>query len=459
MKIGKWEIKRSLGISPIENVETIIAPPDVKSLGAADTEPYLWDYPFQFVAQMQAKKKPGEQLSADQMRTLARDCTTLRSVINYLKNQVSIVPLDIVPKFKQPSTGINEARYFFDIFGGLAGYGNRRSQLEERMLEDVLVVGYTAIYLKRDNNKVVEAKALDAGTFRIRCNSKGQYDDPPYEQVINGEKRTLYNYNQIIYNGPFANSYRPDFMSPVSWVQMPADSLIKLREWNYYFLAWGSTPNKAITIPTKSGSIQEIEAFMEKIREMLSGSPEQRQRIIPFPEGTQILDLGKTDMDFKEYEKALVREICAVYGVHPACIGMSGDTAYKESMEELIQSTARTGVGPLLEFRKSIYDRLLVELGYPNLEVVNLTDEEGQAITDTKEEEDLKDDLNNNPKEEEDTERILLKKWESKAITRLKEKGNADCDFEGLNSTVTRMIKSRLSQCKTKEDIKEIFTF
>ena len=88
MKIGKWEIKRSLGISPIENVETIIAPPDAKSLEVADTEPYLWDYPFQFVAQMQAKKKPGEQLSADQMRILARDCTTLRSVINYLKNQI-----------------------------------------------------------------------------------------------------------------------------------------------------------------------------------------------------------------------------------------------------------------------------------------------------------------------------------------------------------------------------------
>ena len=129
------------------------------------------------------------------------------------------------------------------------------------------------------------------------------------------------------------------------------------------------------------------------------------------------------------------------------------------------------GAGKLLNFRKAIYDRLITELGYPNLEIVNLITEDAkpeqgeEAVSNSTPKEGTPDKetvaetekkLDDEPGDVEQRSE-LLDKWKNKSIKRFKDKGTAQCDFDGLPLDLTESIHVKLENARSVQEIKDIF--
>jgi hypothetical protein len=187
--------------------------------------------------------------------------------------------------------------------------------------------------------------------------------------------------------------------------------------------------------------------------------------------------------------------------VQPASIGFVGEQ-YKVTQGESLAATTQFGAGPLLQWRKSLYDDLLKRRGYPELEAWNVTPHETGAAAraarnevrirsgqctpnEARAEEGLEplpggDTLflagglvpleqaasagqpdappaEAEPTESEAVERAL-RQWERKALNRLRAGKSAACAFEsGLPATLSHLVQQGLDECVTAEAVRSLF--
>jgi hypothetical protein len=188
--------------------------------------------------------------------------------------------------------------------------------------------------------------------------------------------------------------------------------------------------------------------------------------------------------------------------VQPASIGFVGEQ-YKVTQGESLAATTQFGAGPLLQWRKSLYDDLLRRRGYPELEARNVTPHEtgaaaraarnevrirsGQCTPNEARAEEGLEPLPGGdtlflagglvpleqaagagepadpeepeaPAEPEAVERAL-RRWERKALNRLRATRSAACDFvsEALPTSMLVRIVQGLEGCPTPEAVRAHF--
>jgi len=332
-------------------------------------------------------RKPGAILDTATLRRLADTYDILRSCINHLKREVSRVPIQITARDAKDETPqtlarIKNAEMFFEKRGGLGGVGKRRRHFEGMMIEDLCIIGATAIYKHPTlGGGLFSAEAIDAETIEPVVDAYGWVDpNVAYRQWVQGCAIRTFTDREMIYDGLYPMSYTPYFKSPVEYLVYVINNALAADKWNGTWLTDGDTPSDMMALP-EEWTPDMIKGWQNHWISLLSGNTKERRRMRFVPSGSQLVgNNSRKDQEFAEFELWLLRRTCAIMGVQPASIGFTGEQ-YKTTQEESMGATSDFGAGILLDFRKEHYDDFLEELGFPELEVINVTKKEDDFAT------------------------------------------------------------------------------
>lgn len=349
---------------------------------------YKLDNPIYWTTPQPPSRRPGQVVTVETLRRLADTYDVLRSCIQHLKREVMAVPFQIIPRDDSDDSEAVQAERraaeeWFEVSGGVGGYGKDRKTFEGELLEDLLVVGAGALFFRPTRGGgVFEVTAVDAATIRPRVDAFGWPgpDEKVYEQWVMGLQVATFTRKELAYEGLSINarSYSPYPASPVEWLVNAINSALRADQWNQAWLTDGTTPDDLIAVP-EGWSPGQVQSWQEYWDAMLAGNTRARRGTKFVPAGSnRVGSPTRKDQDFAAFELWLLRRTCSVMGVQPASIGYGGEQ-YKVSQEGSMEATSAFGVGVLLDWRKARYDDLLRRLGYPGLECRNVTGQEEKA--------------------------------------------------------------------------------
>lgn len=467
---------------------------------------YAFDNPFIYSQPHSPRMRPRTKIDLETLRRLADTYDVMRSCINHLKTEVQAVPIKLVAKdARDDSSGtkksIEEATAWLDSrAGGLGGFGLVRRHFEDQIFEDALVLGAFAVFVQQARNgKPYQVVAIDSATIKPKVDPYGwQHPGDAYEQWVQGVNvRPSISMDELIYDGMYPVSSTPYYRSPVEWLAGVTISALKADEWNRTWLTDGNTPDQLIAVP-KEWSPTQLQEYAAYFDAMLAGQMPDRRKARLVPDGTKpVWTQTRKDSDFQQFELWLMRRTCSIFGVQPASIGYAGEQ-YKVSQEESFSATSQFGVGRLLAMRADLYNDLLERLGFDGLQLVNVTEGEeepgertdrlakavgGPWMTPNEarkaegiepieggddlvgsvqpdEFDDSEGDIPEDDDPEEDEQRAAdLRRWERKALSRLREFGSPVCEFssEWLDELERVEIAEALLGCSSAEDVREVF--
>jgi len=320
------------------------------------------------------------------LRWTADTYDPLRACIEHLKREVCSVPIHIAakdPTDDSPDTlaRIDEAGAFFRRMGGYGGMGRRPAVFEKAVLEDLLVLGSCALYCHQEVSGCDEVFELDAASIRPLIGANGSPSQgEAYEQIHLGQRLRTFTMHELMVEELNPVTYTPKGKSPIEWLMLPITTALKADEWNRSWLTDGTTPGELLQLP-EGWSPAQIREFWEFWNEMMdSGGLRERRRLRVAPSGSRLTEAKRRDQEFGQLEQWMVRRTCSIFGVSPSAIGYEGET-YKVSQEGARKQTALLGAGPLLEFRKALWDELLERRGYGDLEAVQKSGRDEDALS------------------------------------------------------------------------------
>lgn len=466
---------------------------------------YAFDTPFIYSQQHSSRVRPKSRIDLEQLRRVAGTYDVMRSCINHLKTEVQAVPISIVAKEAKDDSeatkrAIKDATAWLNSrAGGLGGFGVVRRHFEDQIFEDALVVGAFAAYIEVTRiGKPYQVVAVDSMTIKPKVDPYGwQHPNDAYEQWVQGMNvRPSISMEELIYDGLYPVSYTPYYVSPVEWLIGVTLSALKADEWNRTWLTDGNTPDQLIAVP-KEWTPAQLQEYAVYFDAMLAGEMSDRRKARLVPDGTKpVWTQSRKDADFQQFELWLMRRTCSIFGVQPASIGYAGEQ-YKVSQEESLTQTTQFGVGRLLAMRMDLYNELLERLGWGHLECKNVTEGEEEPAeradrlqkavggpwmtpNEARQAEGLDpieggDDLVGTASEDEFDEGAMLdddegaddgeqrsedlRRWERKALSRMREQGSPCCEFASawIDDIERIEIFESLSACSTAEEIRELF--
>ena len=476
----------------------------VAPIPQAPTNPqgiYTLDNPWPFLVPQSPKKHPYDAVDTTTWRNMARRCDILKSVINHLKSEIATIPIEIVAREDEDNSDATKediqkaTKFFQSMSSGLGGFRTRRSHFESQIFDDLLTIGCVAVHISRNGlGEVLEVIPIDCTTIRPVIDAYGFAPDHAYEQYVMGVKVEEYTKDELLYEGLYPVTWTPYFESPVEMLLSPIMSSMKADEWNRMWLTQGTTPADMVSLP-QDWNPEQIRQFVTYFDENLAGNTGNRVKTKFLPGGSERLTAySRKDNDSQEFELWLMKRICSLYGVQPASIGY-GDLQYKTSQKNSTDITSMYGAGVLLEFRKNLYDELLIQLGFENLEVINVAPWEEDAnqradrliklteagIYSTNEArkelgldplEKLQEDEEADPSQTDDvvaekptngdenvSENRVLQNWKNKAIRRFKDGKSLNFTFnhEGLNEEVATRVSKGLPLCTSLAEVVSLF--
>jgi hypothetical protein len=174
--------------------------------------------------------------------------------------------------------------------------------------------------------------------------------------------------DEIIYDGLWPMTWTPWFRSPVEYLITTVMAALASDKWNRQWLTTGDTPSDVFFLPPE-WTPEEIETFALYFNQMLSGNTEKRRQTKFLPGVlANRQSLGRKDQDFEKFDLWLARRTAAIMGVQLSSIGFAGEQ-YKVSQSESNDLTSRLGTVSLLAMRKELYDSVLVDLDFGDLEI------------------------------------------------------------------------------------------
>lgn len=471
---------------------------------------YAIDNPYAYTVPQSPRKRPMAAVDTFTLRQIAETYDIVRAIIEHLKREVYSIPWEIIPKDTNDDSDATkrrcqEAMEWFDTPGGLGGFGWTRQSYEFAMIEDLLVIGAQATYVRENQlGTLFEAKGIDAATIRPRIDQFGWSDEKyPFEQWIMGVVIAKFRADQLLYSGINARTWNPYYASPLEWLLAPIISGMKADEWNREWLTSGNAPGDDVFTLPETLTPDQVKTYISIFEEVMAGNTKERRKVRFLPSGSDRLSAGnRKDQEFQAFELWLLKRCCSMFGVQPASIGYSGEQ-YKVSQENSMEQTSQFGAGVILEFRTTHYNHFLDRNGYGDLEVQNIKNtyenpreraerlkmlveadiytsndarevegkdpiEGGEVLASEKAHQKAlevaaaKPKLDNKAKEGTGraTSRSALLQWQSKALNRVKNGSSALCRF--VTNEIDDVTKAGIyigldRDNLTPDDIKEVF--
>lgn len=466
---------------------------------------YSFNNPDFFTKTHSPERRPLSAVTISTLRALADNYPVLRSCIEHLKREVATVPVQIAHRDGDTSEAtlrrIKLAEALFTIAGPVGRAQTDPEHFEQAMLEDAMVVGSPAIYHRYSRGgEWLWCDTIDAATIRPVTDELGwEPEGGLYEQWIQGMKVATLTSRDLSFDKLASVSWQPYGRSPVEWLIHAINTALRIEGWNLTFFTEGSTVADLLSVP-EAWSAEQVMTFTAWWNALNTGNTAERLKTKFVPGGTSRLGSHSArDTDWTPQQLWLLRITCSIMGVQPASIGFTGEQ-YKVSQDESMHSTSRFGGGVLLRLRKRRYDDILERAGYADLHTV-LPEEQTEKPKERAEREEIEirsgsSTINEirashgrtaldggdvplvasslttlsgmtappadplpTPADPQAAMRADLKRWEKKSLTRLKEHGQAACEFtsEHIPLEMRERLFISLDDAQTPTDIKALF--
>lgn len=326
-----------------------------------------------------AKKYP-TGIGYNTLRDFSTYYPIARAAIEYRKSQITQLAWNIAPVEVNNETVTNENNIKISKeVKKFLKYPNGIHQVSftdwlKKILEDLLVIDAACVYRRRNRKgDIIGYLPVDAATIELMLKLDGTTPEPPlpaYQQKIGVQEPVTFTTDEMFYSMMNPRTYSPYGLSPLETLILTVTTALKLQSWNLGYLTEGNTPEGFVTLPRDiASSRDQLKEWQEAWDAMLSGNPGFQRKLKFLPEGMKYeATLKPADMTFERFEKWLMLNTLAVFGVPPAALGFtfdvnraSGETSYEAGKERSLFPTAL--------FIKQLMDRIVQQdLGYEEME-------------------------------------------------------------------------------------------
>lgn len=474
------------------------------------------DHPWDWATYQGSNYRPRQIVSVEMMRQFSQRYDPLRSMINYIKDHVKTIPLIISPRDKDDDTAatrkrIREMEDWFELEGGLGGANCLRHEFEGQVIEDWHVVGPCAIYLEPTRGGLSRAIAIDAATIKPRVDLYG-WPGPGenwYEQYVDGILQRGFTPEELYWHGFYPRTDSPYPDSPCEYLVLTVLAAMSADTWNRTWLTDGTMPGEIIYLPPDMPP-EVAQIYIDMFDARLRGDISARQRALFMPGGTGgPPNPTRRDQDFELFSENLMRRCSAIIGVQLSAIGFP-QGQYATTQAASVDQTEEVGVGKVIFHLQVAYNYFLRRNGYGDLIATFRTEKEEDALSraerllkatgvpwmtpnEARKEDGQKDslgeegdtlftptafqpvDLALNPPEpalpgtaagtessgdrQAQQQRADLKRWERKALRRLKDHGAPFCRFQSevLPEETLGYVEAALQLNTTAENVRGTF--
>ena len=348
-------------------------------------------------------------LSWEFLQRMARKDSVVAAIIQTRVNQVSRfcypsryredkVGFKIRPR--DPKAPINEAleKKIIELENFIEHCGKEDSQglrdsfpvFLKKIVRDRLTYDAVAVELvSTRKGELVSFHAVDASTIRlvIPKDGKGSFssmsrDDIGYQQVIQGEVKAEFTFNEMGYGvfNPMTDINQFGYgYSELEQLVAIITSHLYAESYNRLFFQQGSLPKGMLNFKSGNMSRQKLEAFKRQWQMQIAGLTGAWR--MPIVSGTDIqyipMHLSNQDMEFAKWLDYLVNIICSVYAISPDEIGFpsrggSGTDSHERALfdnsyESKLRNSRDKGLYPLLDFISQFINKHIVQRIDPDL--------------------------------------------------------------------------------------------
>ena len=330
-------------------------------------------------------------LSFQGLRDFSVYYPVVRACINRRKQQITQLVWDITTKEvdfspdgkhkrKTPEdsnkTQIEEMKHFLKYPTGdkTVSFTNFVSQV----IEDLLAIDAVAIYRRQKRGGGIYGYLpVDGGTIQLRINPDGTTPHPPqvaYIQKVQGKVGPVAEMttDELLYLMMNPRSSSPYGLALLETLIITVTTALKLQTYNLSYLSEGNVPEGFIELPREvASSRDQLKEWQDAWDAMLAGDPRYQRKLKFLPEGMKYHPTKQiSDMAFDKFEKWLLLNTCAVFGVPPQDLGFTFETN-RSTAEIQWEVGKERGLFPLAQFLKEMFDQIIQEdFGFTDLEFV-----------------------------------------------------------------------------------------
>ncbi len=311
------------------------------------------------------------------LRWLADSCDAVRLCVDECKAQVLATPWVVRASDEAADTGqeereIEQALEFLSTEGGLGAPGETLEEFLEKLLEDLLVCGCAVVYRRPTRGgKLFSVEVVDAATIKPLLSPEGwapQADEVAYEQWVEGRKVASFTAQELYYlrSGARSNS---------RWGRSPTEKALSAI---YQYLGWddltlsflrdGDAEHTIYTTPKDWTPKQNLEfaAYLDQLNETLA---KRQSKPLVVPDGVTKISARPRPEGVGETEQVhCLRRIAKAFGLNASVLGFAGET-YKVAQGEQIRLAELSSKLPRLRVvSRLITDILRRDLGLTAVE-------------------------------------------------------------------------------------------
>jgi 8-oxo-dGTP pyrophosphatase MutT (NUDIX family) len=197
-----------------------------------------------------------------------------------------------------------------------------------KWLESCLKYDAGTLYRRRDRaGRVIGLEVLDGATISPYIDENGRRPAPPqpaYGQIIQGQVRSWYTSDDIIYTPYRPQGNSPFGLAPIESILLTANTDIRFQWWFLQSFTEGSIPAAYGEAPPDQSSPDQVAEWQDYWDAVIEGDQSQQHKVKWVPAGTKIQPIRENNFDsaFPEY---LMARTCAMYGVVPQDLGLVKD--------------------------------------------------------------------------------------------------------------------------------------
>lgn len=344
----------------------------VEARGTGLETPVQFEYP-QGINLLGQPRSGFGLLSFVQLRSLADLCQEIRLPLELLKREVRALEWQIVGE-----GDVSGARAWLTQPDGMTLFDS----WVNTVLEELLVTDAVALYpgLTR-GGQITGLEVIDGATIRPLLDARGATPKPPlpaYAQILGGLAVGHWTREQLWYLPFNKRIHAPYGAPPVELVVFTVNTALRRAQGRLGQYTEGNVPEALVGLPA-DWKIQDIQAFQDYWDALLSADQQRLQKMKFLPvSGSGALpvhEFQRSDGQTVVLDEWLLRVGCWAVGVTPAEFGLVpgaglGGTGFSQTQAEIMH---RTGLGPVAQYLKQIFDLALLRRGFVNTEFTWVT--------------------------------------------------------------------------------------
>lgn len=326
-----------------------------------------FDYPVGY--NLRIMPRSGENVSFDDLRTLADGYDLMRLVIETRKDQIKSYDWEIVPSdFDADPTAMQQDIKDATNFLSSPDKEHTWDDWISMFVEDLLVLDAVCIYPRMNKgNKLYGLELIDGATMKRVLDDTGRTPLPPdvaYQQIIKGIPAADYTADSLMYMARNQRTNRVYGYGPVEQVLMTVNIALRRQMTQLDYYTVGNIPEAIAQVPETwtPKQLSEFQLWWDSVNE---GSGARAKRRMTFIPSLKDIEFPRKEVLKDEFDEWLARIVCFAFSIPPTAFIKQSNRATAEQAD---QSAKEEGLRPLLRWIENKLTLCLQRyLGKPDL--------------------------------------------------------------------------------------------